>query len=261
MSAVPPPLMEAAQARPPRHAIVLGSGLGMVAERIKSDVSLSFEFCPELAPTHVDGHLGRIMIGDWCGRRLLIFVGRNHHYEGHTWDIVLAPIRLAAKLGVRTVLLTNAAGGIRDDLAPGTLMMLSGHLNWTVGRLTSATIQSHGYCPLLRNGLHKAASALGTSVTTGTYAAVTGPNYETPAEIRALRALDVHAVGMSTACEVEEAHRLDMKCLAISCITNRAAGLSNKPLSHQEVLENSGKQARRLADLLEEVLRLSPSDP
>jgi purine-nucleoside phosphorylase len=249
-----PTLLAAAQRHSPHTAIILGSGLGQIADRVRADVSLPFQDCPPLAATHVDGHPGRVILGAWRGERVLILAGRNHFYEGHARCVVLEPVRLAVHLGVRRLLITNAAGGIRADLTPGTLMAITGHLNWAVAEPCRATIQTGGYAREWLERARHAAQSLGTSLATGVYAAVTGPNYETPAEIRALRQLGADAVGMSTAREVEEAHRLGLSCLAISCITNRAAGLSPSPLSHAEVLANSRQQANRLGDLIDRFL-------
>lgn len=202
-------------------------------------------------------------LGDWAGVRVLLFEGRLHYYEGHAWDEVVRPARLAAELGARRAILTNAAGGIRDDLFPGSLMAVSDHVQCTrpywwrhpgPGGLGPA--RPSPYSARLRDVLARAAGAPGEAVPEGIYGAVTGPSYETPAEVRALRAWGADAVGMSTAREVEAGADLGLECAAISCITNRAAGLACRPLDHAEVLEVGRRQSERVAALLERVLTL-----
>jgi purine-nucleoside phosphorylase len=252
--ACPPELIERTRLQPPAAAIVLGSGLGSIVERIQPVLELRFDDCPPMHSTAIDGHAGRIILGDWNRTRVLLFAGRNHFYEGHAWDCVLAPIRLAVRLHVERLLLTNAAGGIRDDLAPGTLMAITQHLDWTRPRPWTGQMNPIPYSLALRARVRSAAHTSGITLRQGSYAAMLGPNYETPAEIRALRALSVDSVGMSTAREVLAAHELGLECAAVSCITNRAAGLSDQRLSHLEVLEMSRRQAERLGDLLEAVV-------
>jgi purine-nucleoside phosphorylase len=217
-----------------------------------------------MVPTAIDGHEGRIVLGDWAGTRVLVYSGRNHFYEGHNWDCVLAPIRLAAQLGIKRLILTNAAGGIRDDLVPGTLMAIAQHLDWAQPRPweSSRAGTERLYSPGLREALRAAAKECDIGLRSGTYAAVLGPNYETPAEIRALRSLGADAVGMSTAREILAGFELGLECAAVSCITNRAAGLSANRLSHAEVLEMSRRQAERVGDVLEgSILKVSSHSP
>jgi purine-nucleoside phosphorylase len=237
-----------AERAPPGTAFVFGSGLGAIAERITPQAEASFASVPGLTATTVPGHRGRLVLGEWAGRSVLAISGRLHFYEGHSWEAALAPVRLAAKLGVRRLILTNAAGGIRDDLAPGVLMAVRAHLDWT--RPGANGVIASLYSPGLCEQLQRAAERCGIQLHAGVYAAVLGPNYETPAEIQALRRVGADAVGMSTAREIETAAALGLECAAVSCITNRAAGLSAGVLTHEEVLANSRKQADRLADLL-----------
>jgi purine-nucleoside phosphorylase len=253
----PETLREHVRLHPPEVAVVLGSGLGSIAARVQPAHSFCYSLLPMLTTTTVDGHGGRLILGTWAGRSVLLFAGRVHFYEGHSWDRVLGPIRLAASWGVKKLVLTNASGGIRDDLTPGSLLAIRAHLNCTRPGLWPSAEVINGTTPYsanLRTMLTDAAAKLGFALTQGIYAAVLGPNYETPAEIRALRALGADAVGMSTACEIEAAAALGLECAAISCVTNRAAGLSATPLSHKEVLFHSERQATRLGDLLEQFL-------
>ena len=251
----PPELLAAAETATPKLAIVLGSGFGSLAEQVDPDVVLPFESCPPLQQTRVDGHAGRIILGDWHGTRVLLFAGRNHAYEGHPWKCVLGPVTLAARLNVKRLLLTNAAGGIRADLLPGCLMLLSQHLDLTLPHPWKAQLDPTPYDAAFRQEVILAAQRAGFILKQGAYAAMLGPNYETPAEIRALRSLGVDAVGMSTAREASQAGALGIACAAISCITNRAAGLSESRLSHDEVLHMAHQQSGRLVGLLAELLK------
>jgi purine-nucleoside phosphorylase len=251
-------LAEAARSAPPAVAVVLGSGMGAVARRVGLLQSASFGEVPGLAASSVAGHTGRLSLGDWAGRRVLLFEGRLHRYEGHPWDSVIRPVQLAHGLGARVLLLTNAAGGIHEALAPGSLMALRDHVEWTrpycwplPGPGGLGPPRPSPYAERLRDLLARVARERVIALHEGVYAAVTGPSYETPAEIRALRAWGADAVGMSTAREAQAAADLGMECAAVSCITNRAAGLSAGPIHHDEVLTTVAAQAERLAELLE----------
>jgi purine-nucleoside phosphorylase len=203
----------------------------------------------------VAGHRGCLTLGEWAGRRVLLGEGRLHYYEGHPWEVVVRPIQLAAELGARIALLTNAAGGIRGDLGPGSLMPVRDHLEWNRPFPWRMSARTTPYSPRLIDVIRKAGKTTGMDLTPGVYAAVTGPSYETPSEIRALCAAGADAVGMSTSREVLAGVETGMECAAVSLITNRAAGLSASPLDHSEVLATAQATAERLADLLEEVLR------
>jgi purine-nucleoside phosphorylase len=235
--------------------IVLGSGLGDIAIRVQPSQAIPFHEAAGLQACTVEGHAGRLLVGEWAGQRVLVFCGRLHGYEGHAREQVVAPIQMAAALGVRAILVTNAAGGIREDLLPGTLMTIRAHLDLTRPGFWRRHVQLQSRCSQRLSALAvEEAKSSGIELREGSYAAMLGPNYETPAEIRALRSLGIDAVGMSTAAEIEAAAELGLECLAISCITNRAAGLSATRLTHDEVLANSQSQARRLGDLIEVVL-------
>ncbi len=248
-------LVDACRAGPPRLALVLGSGMGGVVDRWGRVVTVPFAEVPGLAEVGVGGHRGQVSIVRLSGKHVLVFEGRLHFYEGHPWERVEKPTRLAAALGVRAILHTNAAGGIRDDLAPGSLMTVIDHLEWTApDGWRRASERSSPYSARMIEALTKAALQTGVDLKCGVYASVTGPSYETPAEIRALRAWGADAVGMSTAREVRVGEELGLECAAISCITNRAAGLIDRPLSHKEVLEVAARQNDRLGDLLERVI-------
>ncbi len=248
---------EAARSSRPEVGLVLGSGMGPVARRLRGTCAVPFAEVPGLPAAAVAGHRGRLTLGQWAGRSVLVFEGRVHFSEGHPWRAVTAPIRAAAFFGARALLLTNAAGGIRDDLTPGSLMAIRAHVEWTRPYCwrPSGPPRPSPYAPRLLRLLDESADAAGVTLRSGVYAMVTGPCYETPAEIRALRAWGADAVGMSTAAEVRAGADAGLECAAVSCITNRAAGLGGGPLNHEEVLIAAARQSERLADLLEELLR------
>jgi purine-nucleoside phosphorylase len=253
--------LDAVRTERPRVALVLGSGLSMVGQRLEDKLSVRFGEVPGLAPATVPGHAGCLTLGHWAGKAALFFEGRLHCYEGHSWRTVLRPIHLARRLGARILILTNAAGGIHDALAPGSLMAVRDHIDWT--RLWPWRFPGPGglagsrpslYSARLLDIFQKTAEARGIPLRAGVYAQVTGPCYETPAEIRALRTWGADAVGMSTAREIEAAASLGMECAALSCITNRAAGLTPHPLSHAEVLAMGERLAETAAAVVEGVL-------
>jgi purine-nucleoside phosphorylase len=255
---------EAAQAKSIAAAVVLGSGTNVVADRVHAIVNLPFGEVPGLSSTSVTGHRGRLTLGDWAGKRVLVFEGRLHYYEGQPWPSVFRPIRVAHELGARVLLATNAAGGIHPDLGPGSFMAIRDHLLWNVakpwlhpGPGALGHSRPSPYSPRLLQVLTEAGRAMGLELLHGIYASLTGPCYETPAEIRALRTWTADAVGMSTAREVEEAVDLGMESAAVSCITNKAAGLSEGRLDHKDVLAVAAAQTQSVARLIESFLQRS----
>ena len=228
----------------PRTAVVLGSGLGGVTSRFEEKASVAFGDVPGLVPTTVHGHRGRLAVGEWGGVPSLILFGRLHFYEGHSWDIVTGTIRAAADMGVTSLVLTNAAGGIHDSLSPGGLMAIRGHILLAGADARRDVSVRTPYSPRLVRHLEE------HGLLAGVYAALTGPCYETPAEIRALKAMGADVVGMSTAKEAECAAELGLEVAAISCITNKAAGLSAGVLDHAEVLDNAKLAVARLEAIL-----------
>jgi purine-nucleoside phosphorylase len=255
-------LTAAVQEMQPWACLVLGSGMGPVTRRLERLDSVSFGDVPGLAATSVVGHRGSLTLGHWAGLPLLVFEGRLHYYEGHPWSSVVKPVQIAAGLGVRFLVLTNAAGGIHDALGPGSLMALRDHVEWT--RPASWRHPGPGglggprpspYSTRLSNLLAQAARGMGLDLFQGIYATVTGPSYETRAEIRALKTWGADAVGMSTAREIQAGFDLGLECAAVSCITNKACGLSTGPINHEEVLITAAAQSERLADLLERLFR------
>jgi len=250
-------LQAAVQVQPPLAGLILGSGLNEVTDGLKCLIDLPFAALPGMPATTVAGHRGRLSLVEFEQNTLLVFQGRLHYYEGHSWDMVARPIHIASELGVKTLILTNASGGIGDGLRAGSLIAVRDHIaafhpNWwrRPGLGGIGPSLPSVYSPRLRALLQKATSAIGLTLPEGVYACVTGPNYETPAEVRALKAIGADAVGMSTVHEAKTAAVLGMEVSAISCVANLAAGISPTPLSHAEVLANVRAVAERLGKLL-----------
>ncbi len=240
----------AARALAPRAAVVLGSGLGGAVPAFREHAAVGFGDVPGLVPPTVSGHGGRLAVGAWGGVPALVFFGRLHYYEGHPWGVVCGPARVAAELGARAFIQTNAVGGIHPTLGPGCLMAVARHLTLLDPVAWRTPTPTAPYSARLLTILTDHEAAAGRDLLTGTYAALTGPSYETPAEIRALKAAGADAVGMSTAREAEAAAALGLEAAAVSCVTNHAAGISAAPLDHAEVVRNATLAADRLAALL-----------
>ena len=243
-------LTQAGAESPPRAAVVLGSGLAGAASDFVELVGVHYGDVPGVVPPTVSGHGGRLALGDWAGVRTLVCAGRVHFYEGHPWDRVTRLVEFAADLGVRTLILTNAAGGIDPDLEPGDLMAI--HAHWPLlspQAWMNIVPVTEPYTPALVD------RARGMGLPTGVYAAVTGPNYETHAEVRMLGKLGCSAVGMSTAREAEAAAARGLRVAAVSCITNNAAGVVPGVLTHAEVEATAKLAVNRLAAVLAELVR------
>lgn len=233
--------------RPPKIALILGSGLSDLADRLEDAVELTYGKVPGMHTSSVAGHRGVLLLGRWANVPVAVFAGRLHYYEGHAWRDVVQPVHTAHDLGASILIATNAAGGIRVDLQPGDLMALCGHLDCTRDSWRRP-VATCGYSARLLEAL---------ALPRGVYAQLTGPSYETPAEIRALRSLGADAVGMSTGREIETAHALGMECAAISCITNKAAGVSDALIHHGEVLETGRRVREKLLAALENCIKLA----
>ncbi|HEX5004724.1 MAG TPA: purine-nucleoside phosphorylase [Gemmatimonadales bacterium] len=249
--------------RTPDVAIVLGSGLGGLADRLADAVRIPYADIPGFHLPTVEGHRGELVAGTLAGRQVLAQSGRFHLYEGHSAEVAALPARLFAALGIHTLLVTNAAGGIRPDLTPGSLMLITDHLN-LMGRnpLVGLSVpgeprfpdMSEAYDAGLRALALEVARADGLALEQGVYAALLGPSYETPAEIRMLATLGADAVGMSTVPEVIVARARGLRCLGVSIITNAAAGVSGHRLDHAEVMDMAGKAGERLGNLIEGIV-------
>ena len=256
----------------PRLGIVLGSGLGAVAEAVSYAVTVPYSDIPHFPQSTVEGHSGRMVAGQLGGIGVIAMQGRVHYYEGYTPEQVTFPMRVMGGLGVQAVVLTNAAGGIQAGYAIGQLVALSDHINFMgFNPLTGpneprfACIPGTGlrffdmteaYSKRLRALAREAAAAEGIELTEGVYLATPGPSFETPAEIRAFRTLGATLVGMSTVPETIVARHMGLEVLGISCVTNLAAGLSDKQLSHAEVFEAGRQVEHKLVVLL---TRLAPA--
>lgn len=243
----------------PVAAIILGSGLGGLAERIEGARRVPFGEVPGFPPATVLGHPGVLIAGTLAGRPVLAMAGRFHLYEGHAPRLAGYPVRVLHALGARTLFVSNAAGGINRSFAPGDLMVIADHVNLMFrnpieGPLEPGDIRfpdmSDPYDRGLRQSLHDVARALGIPLRDGVYAGLLGPAYETRAEVRMLERLGADAVGMSTVPETIVARAVGMRVAGVSCITNLACGLSLHPLSHEEVLETTTRVARDFENLV-----------
>ncbi len=237
----------------PKVAIVLGSGLGALANEIKAAASVDYSEIPDFPISTVEGHRGRFVFGNIGRTPVVIMQGRVHYYEGYDMDKVVLPIRIMRLLGAEILMLTNAAGGIKFELSPGDFMAIKDHISLFVpSPLRGKNIDELGprfpdmtniYDRQLTEIIKKSAGDNGVFIREGVYAQLSGPNFETPAEIRLLEKLGVDAVGMSTVCEAMTARHCGMRVCGISFISNLAAGLTDKPLSHEEVQETADKAA------------------
>lgn len=230
----------------PVCGIVLGSGLGGLAERIENATRIPFSHVPGFPVATVAGHAGQVILGQLGGREVVAFAGRFHMYEGHDAALAAFPVRVIHALGARVYFASNAAGGVRRSFMPGDLMVVADHMNLMFRNPLAGPLQagderfpdmSDPYDPALRQLLHDAGRSVGVPLQDGVYCGLLGPTYETPAEVRMLERLGVDAVGMSTVPEVIVARALGMRVAAVSCITNKAAGLSIETLHHGEVME------------------------
>jgi len=235
--------------RVPEFGLVLGSGLGFLADQVEKPVVIEYADLPGFPVSTVEGHASRLVLGELSGRSVAIMQGRFHYYEGYPMERLVLGVRFMAQLGAKAMLVTNAAGGIRQGMKPGELMLIEDHINFMgdnplIGANpkelgTRFPDMSDAYTRDLREQAKSIAADLGIPVSQGVYAAFTGPSYETPAEIRLLSKLGADAVGMSTIPEVIAASHMKLKVLGISCISNLASGISDQPLSHAEVTETA----------------------
>lgn len=244
----------------PEIAVILGSGLGQLGEKMTEVDVIPYEALPHWKSSTAPGHSGRLLFGMMGGKQVVCMQGRLHYYEGYSMEEVTYPIRVMAKMGIKVLLLSNAAGGINTDFTPGTLMLITDHINF-LGRnpLMGANEaefgvrfcdMSYAYHPQLRNIALEAAEELGQHLEQGVYVAATGPSYETPAEIRMFRIWGASAVGMSTVPEVIVANHCGIAVMGISCITNMAAGVLDQKLTEEEVLETGARVGNEFQALM-----------
>ena len=244
----------------PRVGLVLGSGLGAIADAVQDAVAIPYAELEGFPPSTVPGHAGRLVLGTLSGTPVAVLQGRAHLYEGTDPAAIRTPVRTLRQLGVSTLLLTNAAGSLRSDVGPGRLMAIADHINLMgANPLTGANDDEVGprflplrdaYDPQLLDHLRATADALGIALTEGVYLAVAGPSFETPAEIRAFRTLGADAVGMSTVPEVIVARHCGLRVAAVSAITNLAEGLGDAPIDHEQTLAGAAMAAGDLTRLL-----------
>jgi purine-nucleoside phosphorylase len=253
----------------PQAGIVLGSGLGAFAEQIEAPVAIPFAEIPHFPQSTVPGHSGRLVIGTAAGVPVAVMQGRVHAYEGYTSEEVTFPVRVLGRMGVRRLVLTNAAGGINPAFHQGQLVLIGDHINFSGQNPVAGKNDkrfglrffdmSEAYSARLRRLAHEAAHAMDFRFDEGVYLSVLGPSFETPAEIRAFRTMGADLVGMSTVQETIAARHMDIEVLGISCVTNMAAGIQKEPLSHEEVMETGRQVEAQLAELLTRVVPLMAS--
>lgn len=244
----------------PETALVLGSGLGNFADEIEVECEIPYGEIPGFCVSTAPGHDGRLIFGMLDGVRVVCMKGRVHFYEGYSMEEIVRPVRTLRLLGARVLFLTNAAGGIADGFKAGDLMLITDHISSLIkSPLIGENIDELGvrfpdmsevYDRRLREIIKKSAAECGISLKEGVYIQTTGPNYETPAEIRAYKALGADAVGMSTVCEAIAANHMGFKICAVSCISNLAAGISRNPLAHEEVKETAERVAESFKALV-----------
>lgn len=250
----------------PEVALILGSGLGDYAREMDIVETLEYSDIEGFPVSTVTGHQGRFLFGYVQGVPIVAMQGRVHYYEGYEMSDVVLPVRLMGLLGAKTIILTNAAGGVNYNFRPGDLMMITDHITTAVpSPLIGPNPEALGprfpdmsevYKKELREIIKEAARNVKVSIQQGVYMQFTGPNYETPAEIRMCRTMGGDAAGMSTACEAMAANHMGMNVCGISCITNMAAGMSAQPLDHKEVQETADRVAADFKKLVTETIRL-----
>ncbi|MHC0036048.1 purine-nucleoside phosphorylase [Pseudoneobacillus sp. C159] len=249
----------------PKIGLILGSGLGVLAEEIINPVKIPYNEIPDFPVSTVEGHAGQLVFGAIQDVEVVAMQGRFHYYEGYSFERVTFPVRVMKELGVEILIVTNAAGGVNESFEPGDLMIITDHIN-NMG--TNPLIgpndsllgvrfpdMSEAYNKELRSLAKEIAGQLSISIREGVYVGNTGPSYETPAEVRMIRALGGDAVGMSTVPEVIVARHAGMKVMGISCISNMAAGILDQPLNHEEVIETTEKVKANFLKYVKELIK------
>jgi len=248
----------------PTVGLILGSGLGAFAKTLTDATAIPYGKIPHFPTSTAIGHSGELVLGKSNGTPVAVMAGRVHYYEGYTLPQVVFPVRVLARLGVKVIVITNAAGSVNVNYKPGELMVITDHINFmgsnpmigpneeTLGERFFDMTDT--YDPKLQEIAEKACWKAGVTVRKGVYIAFTGPSYETPAEIKMSRALGADAVGMSTVPEVIAARHMGLRILGISCITNMAAGVLDKPINHEEVIETGERVRETFAELLRRVI-------
>ena len=248
----------------PKIGLILGSGLGVLADEIKNPTKIKYDEIPNFPVSTVEGHEGCLVIGDLEGKTVVAMQGRFHYYEGYTQQEITFPVRVMKALGVEIIVVTNAAGGANESFVPGDLMIIKDHINLSgnnplIGHNDSRLgprfpDMSTAYTPKYIELVRESAKELNMNIREGVYAFFSGPTYETPSEVKMARILGADAVGMSTAPEVIVASHSSMDVIGISCITNMAAGILNQPLDHEEVIETTQKVKNEFLSLVKKVV-------
>lgn len=250
---------------PPEIALILGSGLGSIADQFEDAISIEYKDIPNFPVSTVEGHAGRLVAGKLEGRTVIAMQGRFHYYEGWSLEEVTFPVRVFKQLGAKALFVTNSSGGINPDFLPGDLMLISDHINMTglnplrghndsrIGPRFPDMTEAYDF--ELRRQMMAIASDLELELYTGVYAGLQGPSYETPAEIHMLRRLGGDAVGMSTVPEVIVANHCGLRVLGVSCITNMAAGITDQKLNHEEVTQTASLARERFSSLLKTAIK------
>ena len=256
-------------AQRPEVCVVLGSGLGDYADSLDNKQVVEYASIPGFPVSTTPGHAARLVFGSRHGVNVVCMQGRFHCYEGYTAAETVIPLRALIKLGIKKLMLTNAAGGVNTGFKPGDIMIIKDHINFThFNPLIGANLEdfgprfpdmSYAYNTRLNQALQDAADASGIEIKTGIYAMMSGPSYESPAEIKALRTLGADAVGMSTVPEIIAAAHAGVKAAALSCITNMAAGILDQPLAHEEVMETGRVAAGRIRTVIDGFIERTPS--
>lgn len=248
----------------PKVGLILGSGLGVLADEIRNPVKIKYEMIPGFPVSTVEGHVGQLVVGELKGVMVLAMQGRFHYYEGYPLDEVTFPVRVMKALGIETLVVTNAAGGVNRTFTPGDLMLITDHINNAGANPLIGPNDSHfgvrfpdmstAYTPSLQELVRDVAKDVNITLKEGVYVWNSGPSYETPAEIRMLEKIGGDAVGMSTVPEVIVARHAGMDVIGISCITNMAAGILDQPLSHEEVMETTEKAKEDFLSLVKGII-------
>lgn len=248
----------------PKIGLILGSGLGVLADEIENPHIIPFEDIPHFPISTVEGHAGELVIGELEGKLVIAMKGRFHYYEGYSMKEVTFPVRVMIALGIKKLIVTNAAGGTNKSFTPGDLMIIEDHINFAFNNplIGSNDNQlgvrfpdmSNAYCKNLMKVAQSVATDIKIDIKKGVYAYLTGPTYETPAEVRMMSKLGADAVGMSTVPEVIVAVHGGVKVLGISCITNMASGILNQPLCHEEVIETAQKVKYQFIRYVKEII-------
>ena len=250
---------------PPELGVILGSGLGDMADMVENKVTIKYSDIPNFPTSTVKGHAGQFVFGTFMGKNVVMMQGRFHYYEGNLMEDLALPVYVMKYLGIKNLIVTNAAGGVNTNYIPGDLMIIKDHINFTFSNpLIGKNDEKIGprfpdmSCPYsikLRKIAFNVAYELNLKLQEGCYFMLSGPTYETPAEIKMIRILGGDAVGMSTVPEVIAAHHCNINVLGISCITNMASGILDQPLNHLEVIETSTSVKDKFISLISEVIK------